>query len=37
MAWVVFFVIMWIIVALALYTWYRAVKVEKAIRQFEKG
>lgn len=36
MTWVIFFAIMWIIVGLAFYTWYRAIDMEKRIREIEK-
>lgn len=36
MAWIPFFVIMWLLVAASLYTWYRAVENEKKIKQLEK-
>lgn len=36
MAWVVFFIIAWLLVIAALYTWYRAVENEERIRQLER-
>lgn len=36
MAWILFFVIMWLLVAASFYTWYRAVENEKKMRQMEK-
>ncbi len=37
MLWVIFFIIMWLIVAAALYTWYYAVQREKKIRALGGG
>jgi hypothetical protein len=36
MAWVVFFIIAWLFVIAALYTWYRATENEKRVRQLER-
>ena len=36
MAWVPFFIIAWLFVIAAFYTWYRAVENEKKIRELEK-
>jgi len=37
LAWLLFFILMWLIVIGALYTWYYSVKIEKTIRKLEKG
>lgn len=36
MAWIFFFIIAWLFVIASLYTWYRAIENEKAIRKLEK-
>jgi hypothetical protein len=36
MAWIPFFIVMWLLVAAAFYTWYRAVQNEKRVRQLER-
>lgn len=36
MAWLFLFIVAWLFVIASLYTWYRAVVSERAIREYEK-